>query len=161
MLEQALGYFGSARLVAFYWSPSGNAAMFDDGVISAEAEQPAYQSLLAHPTMAAQLCASDLGSSEQEARQWLLLDREARALYALPAREAAGLLYQQWSSRHEALSEPESSDVSAADLKAFIDEVGWQDVPGDQAAVERRRQEQEARRVAMLEWLDQQAVGQL
>ena len=53
-----------------------------------------------------------------------------------------------------------SHRTSAAVLKAFIDEVGWQDVPVDLAAVERWRQEQEARRTAMLEWLDQQAVGQ-
>jgi hypothetical protein len=159
MLEQALGYNGQARLVAFYWSPSGDEARFDDGVVSADAERLTYLGLLEHPRVAPLLSASDLGSNEQEARQWLLLDREARVLYALPAREAAGLLYHQWATRPDALSVPEPSDDMAAVLKAFTEEVGWQDVPVDQAGVERRRQEQGARRAAMLEWLDQQAAG--
>ncbi len=106
MLEQALGYNGQARLVAFYWSARCDQAMFDDGVVSADAEQPTYQSLLEHPLVAAHLCAYDLGSSEQEARQWLLPDREARVLYALPAREAARLLYQQWATRPDVPLEP-------------------------------------------------------
>lgn len=161
MLEQALGYFGFARLVAFYWSASGDEVLFDDGVVSAAAERPTYLGLLEHPTVAAQVRACDLESLEQDAQQWLLLDREARTLYALPAREAAALLYEQWASRPDALSEPEAPDESAAAFKAFIEEVGWQEVPVDLAAVERWRQEQEARRAAMLAWLDQQAVGQL
>jgi hypothetical protein len=159
MLEQALGYFGSARLVAFYWEPVGDKALFDDGVVSADAEQLAYQGLLEHPTVAAQVRAYDLGNNEQEAQQWLLLDREARFLYALPAREAAALLYEQWATQPEASSESESEDESAAAFNAFIEEMGWQDVPVGKAAVERRRQEQEARRTAMLAWLDQQVVG--
>ena len=160
MLEQALGYSGSARLVAFYREPAGDEAMFDDGVVSADAEWPAYLVWLEHPRVAAQLRACDLGSSEQEARQWLLLDRTARVLYALPAREAAALLYEQWATRPDAPSESEASDDMAAVLKAFTDEVGWQDVPGDLAAVERRRQAQGTRLTAMLEWLDQQEAGQ-
>lgn len=156
MLEQALGYFGSARLVAFYWEPVGDKAVFDDGVVSADAERNAYLGLLEHPTVAAQVRACDLGNSEDEAPHWLLLDREARVLYALPAREAAALLYQQWASRPDA---SESPDESAAAFQAFIEEVGWQDVPVDLAAVERWRQEQGARRAAMLEWLDQQVAG--
>src|SRR5262249_49759909 len=98
-----------------------------------------------------------LGRSEEEAPQWLLLDREARVLYVLPAWEAATLLYEQWATRPDAPSDSESPDESTADLKAFLDVVGWQDMPVDLAAVERRRQEQEARRTTMLAWLDQQA----
>jgi hypothetical protein len=106
------------------------------------------------------LSASDLGSSEQDARQWLLLVWEARILYALPAREAAGLLYQQWATRPAAPSVSESPDESAAALKAFTEEVGWQVFPGDLAAVKSRRQEQGVLLSAMLEWLDQQPAGQ-
>ena len=159
MLEQALGYFGSAHLVAFYWSASGDEALFDDGVVSAAAERASYLGLLEHPTAAAQLSACDLGNNEQEALQWLLLDREARVLYALPAREATALLYQQWATRPDTSPEPETPDESAALLKAFIEEVGWQEMPVDLAAVEHWRQEQEARRAAMLAWLDQQAAS--
>ena len=52
MLEQALGYNGSAGLVAFYWATSGDEVLFDDGVVSAEAEQASYLGLLEHPTIA-------------------------------------------------------------------------------------------------------------
>lgn len=159
MLEQALGYNGSARLVAFSCSASGDEALFDDGVVSADAERSTYLAFAEHPRVSPQLRASDLNSCEQGTNQWLLLDRDARVLYALPAREAAALLYQQWASRPDAPSEPESPDESAAALKAFMEEVGWQEMPVDQAAVECWRQEQEARRTAMLAWLDQQAVG--
>lgn len=159
MLEEALGYNGSARLVAFYREPVGDEARFDDGVVSADAEGPAYLSFVRHPRIVPQLAAYDLGTSEHEACHWLVLDREARVLYALPAREAAALLYQQWATRPDAPSESESSDESAAAFQAFIEEVGWQDVPVGLAAVECRMLEQEARRAAMLAWLDQQVAG--
>ena len=41
----------------------------------------------------------DLGSSEEEAQHWLVLDREARTLSVLPVEQAAALLQQQWGTR--------------------------------------------------------------
>ena len=49
-LEEALGYDGKARYVAFYWEPAGDEAMFDDGRISTEADWRALLIYLRHPT---------------------------------------------------------------------------------------------------------------
>lgn len=160
MLETALGYSGTARLVAFYWEPAGDEARFDDGVVSADGDWSAYISFLQHPKVAPHLGAFDLGSSDGEARHWLVLDREARALHALPVREAAALLHQQWAARPDAPPTLESPEELDALLEAATNEMGWQEVSVDMAAVERRMQEQGARLAEMLTWLDHQEEGE-
>jgi len=159
MLEAALGYTSSGRLVAFYWEPAGDEARFDDGVVSADGDWSAYISFIQHPKIAPVLSAYDCGSSDGEARQWLLLDREARVLYALPVREAMTLLHQQWDRRPDAPPVLESPEELQAVLDAFTDVTGWQEVTVDMAAVEQRMREQGARIAAMLDWLDQQGGG--
>ena len=37
-LKEALGYEGDARFVAFYWSPDGDEAMYDDGQTSGDGD---------------------------------------------------------------------------------------------------------------------------
>jgi hypothetical protein len=156
MLEETLGYMGKARLVAFYWTPMGDEAMVDDGVQSGDGEWPAYRGFVEHPKIEPQLRAYDLGSSDGEARHWLVLDREARALYALPVRTAAALLHQQWAGRPDAPPVLESPEEVAALLDAITDVANWQEATIDMAAVERRMEEEGARLEAMLGWLDQQ-----
>jgi hypothetical protein len=156
MLEEALGYTGTARLVAFYWTPMGDEAMYDDGVQSGDGEWPAWLSFVQHPKVEPQLGPYDLGSSESEARHWLVLDRTARALYALPVRTAAALLHQQWADRPDAPPVLESPEEVAALLDAITDVANWQETTIDVAAVERRMEEQGARLEALLVWLDQQ-----
>src|ERR1051326_450013 len=80
MLEQALAYPGQARLVAFCWSSLGDEAMYADGRCSGEADWAAYLAFVEHPRVEPHLRPYDLGSSEEEARAFLMLDREARAL---------------------------------------------------------------------------------
>jgi hypothetical protein len=82
MLERALGYAGAHRYVAFYWTPSGDELIYDDGVVSADGDWSGWLTFQHHPLIQPHLRALDLGSSETEAVDWLLLDRRKRELLA-------------------------------------------------------------------------------
>src|ERR1051326_3772375 len=125
MLEQALDYPGQARLVAFFWSPMGDEAVYDDGLRSCEADWAAYLTFVEHPKVEPHLRAYDLGSSEEEAQHWLVLDRETRTLSVLPAQEAAMLLQQQWDSRPVLPLRLVALDPIPHVLAAVTGKAGW------------------------------------
>ena len=156
MLEQALDYPGQARLVAFFWSSLGDEAMYDDGRCSGEADWAAYLTFVEHPKVEPHLRPFDLGSSEEEAQHWLVLDREARTLSVLPAEEAAALLQQQWGTRPALPLRLAALDPIPHVLAAVTGKAGWRVVWMDGAPVARRRREQEARLDELRTWLDQQ-----
>jgi hypothetical protein len=92
--EQAFGYDGEARYVAFYWTPIGDEARYDDGQASGDGNWQMF--LLVrheHPELDRHC---NLGFSETEADDWLLLDRETRGFVVLPKAEAQASLRQQW-----------------------------------------------------------------
>lgn len=95
MLEEACGYGSQAKYVAFYWG-AGDEAYVDDGRSSCTGEWDAYLTLMQHPTVAPWLRGYDFGSSEEPAKQWLILDREHRQLLAAPVEVAQRLLQTQW-----------------------------------------------------------------
>jgi hypothetical protein len=160
MLEQALDYPGQARLVAFFWTPSSDEAMYDDGKCSGVGDWMAYLAFVKHPLVEPYLRPFDLGSSEDEARHWLVLDREARALSALPVEEAAALLLQQWGARPACLPlQWEILDPIPQLLATLTDKAGWRAVSVDMVLVSELRPEQAARRAELLVWLDQQEGG--
>jgi hypothetical protein len=80
MLEEAFGYHGPSRWVAFYWTPSGDELVYDDGTVSADGSWVAWLTFLHHPRIAPALHSYHLGSSDDDATHWLLLDREMRIL---------------------------------------------------------------------------------
>ena len=81
IFEKALGYRGENRWVAFYWEPCGDELMWDDGIASADGQWPAWLIFIYHPPIVPILHQYNLGSSDEEARHWLLLDREERVFY--------------------------------------------------------------------------------
>jgi hypothetical protein len=95
ILERAIGYDGEARWVAFYWG-AGDEVYYDDGRVSATADWQPYLLFIRHHAVWPGLIGCDFGSSDAPARQYLLLDRTQRALYAAPARAAHQFLLQQW-----------------------------------------------------------------
>jgi len=103
MLEQAIGYEGQARLVAFYWIPSGDEVYFDDGHVGSTGEWDAYLTFMRHPVIAPALQGHNLGDSETEADEWMILDRIARCLFVAPKRTAERWLSERWP--HEQVSE--------------------------------------------------------
>ena len=157
MLEQALDYCGKARLVAFYWSPLGDEAMYDDGLRSGVVDWNAYLAFVQHPLVEPHLFPFDLGSSEEEARHWLVLDREARTLSVLPAEEAVDLLQQQWGTRPASLPlQWATLDPIPQLLATLTGKRGWRAVSFDMVLVPQQRPAQAARRAELLTWLDQQ-----
>jgi hypothetical protein len=157
MLEQALDYPGQARLVAFYWSPSGDEATYNDGAQAGDGDWVAYLAFVQHPTVEPHLCPFDLGSSEEEAQHWLVLDREARTLSVLPAEEAAALLQQQWDTRPASLPlQWKTLDPIPQLLASLTGKRGWRAVSVDMVLVPELRPEQAARRAEWCTWLDQQ-----
>jgi hypothetical protein len=157
MLEQALGYPGQARLVAFYWSPIGDEAMYDDGRCSGDGNWHAYLAFVEHPTVEPHLHPFDLGSSEDEARHWLVLDREARTLSALPVEAAAALLQQQSDIRQASLPlQWETLDPIPELLAVITGKRGWRAISIDMVPVPQPGSEQGSRLAKLRTWLDQQ-----
>src|SRR5262245_17653643 len=125
-LEEALGYEGEARFVAFHWSPYGDEADFDDGVSSGTGNWDGLLALVDHPAVARHLgeYRFTLGSSDAEATNWLLLDRQERSLQVLSEREARQVLREQW--REQAIRfGPPPAEESVHD---FLDLATWQEV---------------------------------
>jgi hypothetical protein len=81
IFENALGYKGENRWVAFYWDPCGDEIMWNDGIASADGQWPAWLTFVYHPIVAPLLNQYNLGGSDEEAEHWLLLDRAKRVFY--------------------------------------------------------------------------------
>ncbi len=111
MLEEAMGYDGEARLIACYWG-GGDEAYYTDGYRSPCGERDAFLLFIEHPTVAPALDGYDFGSSEDEARHWLLLDRERRQLSVATVAVAQRLLKAQWNI-------PELEPVLVVDEEAW------------------------------------------
>jgi hypothetical protein len=161
MLETALDYPGQARLVAFSWSPCGDEAMYQDGQRSGVCDWLAYLSFVRHPTVEPLLRPFDLGSSEEEARHWLLLDREARTLSVVPAQQAAARLSQQWHTRPAVPLRLAAPDPVPEVLAALTGKRGWVVVWVNGAPVRQQAQQQvQAAQVeALCCWLNHQQEG--
>jgi len=182
-LEQALGYSGEARYVAFYWEPCGDELMYDDGQFRADGTWQAYLAYLDHPAVApfiflpcwkcrgvgttnqlenqpcdfcdgAGILPLNLGSSDEEATFWLILDRHDRKLYTAAARTARLFLREQWPPVHE---------LTAEETQALFDAIKNAIDAFEASAVPIRRIDPEAflKRLTqsineMTTWLDQQ-----
>ncbi len=80
-LERAMGYDGELRYVAFYWTPYGDEVVYDDGTQSGDGDWQVWLLYVRHPKIRPFLTQLELGSSDTEARHWLLLDCQARFFY--------------------------------------------------------------------------------
>jgi hypothetical protein len=93
--ERAFGYEDDARYVAFYWTPVGDEALYDDGRVSGDGNWRLYLTLrYQHPELDRRY---NVDYSDLEAHHWLLLDRQTRDLVVMPRAEAHARLRQQWS----------------------------------------------------------------
>jgi hypothetical protein len=80
--EQAMGYPGDRKWVAFFWTPFGDELEYDDGHSAGTIDWPACWAFTRHRLVRPLIRGYDFGSSENEAARWLLLDRQARRFYA-------------------------------------------------------------------------------
>jgi hypothetical protein len=92
--ERAFGYDGEARYVAFYWTPVGDEAMYDDGQVSGDGNWRLFLTLRhQYPELDQRY---NVGGSDAKADHWLLLDRETRDLGVLSKVVVQARLRQQW-----------------------------------------------------------------
>ena len=68
MLEEALGYAGASRWVAFHWTPWGDELRYEDGTVSADGSWHAWLTFVRHRRIAPTLAPYHFGNSEEEAR---------------------------------------------------------------------------------------------
>lgn len=144
----ALGYTESARYVAIWWERGGDEASWADGRdMVVGAEWPAYQALVAHnfpsPTDGWRWL---LGSSDDAAEYWLVIDRETERAWPVPAEEAYGVLRIQWSVYEVA---PLPSD-SMAEWLAMLQREAARVRPLSAGDIRRRMDEQYRRYQALV-----------
>lgn len=145
MLEEALGYTGPSRWVAFYWQPGGDELMYADGAVSTDGSWHAWLTFTHHPRVAPALAPYHLGNSEEDAVHWLLLDRETRTLMV-----GAGVaVYQFLHHSAPPLLTSEALIVLHATLRERLQEP--QDV---YVAVARAMQREPQLVTALKAWLD-------
>ena len=93
MIEEAFGYTGSSRFVAFYWKPSPAGFCWSD---SHESRHSSYGTVwfefAQHRRVQPFIQQLNLGGSDLEAEQWLLLDRVKRLFLAGVASKVAAFL---------------------------------------------------------------------
>jgi hypothetical protein len=144
MLAETLGYGGQARRVAFYWG-SGDEAYYQDGYLSTQAEWDAYLLFVRHPLVAPHLQRYHLGSSEEEATHWLLLDREAQQIAIAPTNIARQMLMAQWgrptSEQIRVVLDKEAWDQLVAEAVASIERISQEQIFAHMFEHQRRIQE--------------------
>src|SRR4051794_27277152 len=95
----AFGYRGGRRLVGLYWEPCGDEACYDDGVSSAcgLCDNWLYLGFIRQPQVSRWLDENgiNLGSSDEAAQHWLVVDVQTGQVYAAPRREACAVLRRQ------------------------------------------------------------------
>lgn len=123
--ERFCGYEGERRYVGFYWLPGGDELMFEDGVHGATGSNWPWLMWTGHLSVMPHLAPFDFGSSDFEAKHWMLLDRERRQIWASYVREV-----------HHFLKD-------APDLRA--ERAAWEALPPE----ERKRIAEETRRAYM------------
>ncbi len=94
-LSTPLGYTGTARYVAWYWEPCGDELSWDDGRSCACGMANWYPWVR---EIARILChlGYDCGSSEEEAKVWLIVDGQTGAAYVAQPWVARRFLQEQW-----------------------------------------------------------------
>lgn len=158
--EQVMGYPGNRKWVAFFWSPFGDELEFDDGHSSGTIDWPGWLAFIQHRLVRPLIQGYDFGSSESEARHWLLLDRQARQFYAGPKTVVSNFLqsftrqfaFEPVELSHEQLEQfaqqlpeqraaipPEDIRRMLSDKKRRVDElVLWLDHTYDEIVTERK-----------------------
>jgi hypothetical protein len=157
MLEETLGYEDDARYIAFYWTPFGDEVMWDTGWSSATGNWTAWLIFVRHPRIAPALTSYNLGSSDQTAAHWLLLDRHERTVSVGPGTDVHAFLRERnqpatWAGELHAEAEPVVID--AAFLDTFVDQMEEvrSSVTAEELYAHLMDQDQQLRRLQA--WLD-------
>ena len=156
MLAEAIGYPGCARYVAFHWTPFGDEVVYSDGRLSADGHWPAWLLFVRHNSIAPHLEAYNLGSSDEEATHWLLVDRVNRTMYVGTPGEVYPVLKGQFASQVEATEMPEGEqtrEITLEDFRSLIESFVEVRGPRPEEIIESMR-EQAARTEELQVWRD-------
>jgi hypothetical protein len=150
-IEAAVGLPDTpARYFALYWSPCGDEVNFDDARSSGTGTWTGYLAYTRHPAVAFALASFNLGSSDQEAEHWLLIDRRERKAFVGTWRDVARKLREQWPPQ-------EPVTLSKEDWTALIDRLDAEFRSRPMPTMEEitaRMEEQRRLEEAMVTWLD-------
>jgi hypothetical protein len=153
-LPLAVGYRGSARWVALYMS--SDHMIHNDGAGSASGDTSLFLAYKRHPAVASHLAGAHLGSADEEAQDWLLVDQAQHLLYLAEVEEASRFLAAQWSRYDVPLEDTE------AELARLLADR-WQETsfPSDwHDRLAETVRESRANYALMLRWLEQQRAGE-
>ncbi len=154
MFEQAIGYEGKSRYVAFYWSMHLDQLVYEDGMeIMVGPHLPAWYILVNHKVMTACKSTFNFGSLYHEAVYWLVVDRRERRFYAMGTLEARNLLQQQHYINGVRSFPPIDMDEIRENLNIAEEQVG---VVNSRSSQDTDIKEEARRRATqdMLRWLE-------
>src|SRR5262249_30169790 len=142
-LAELIGYCGTARWVAFRWEPCGDESFFADGRSCGTVSPWPYLAFVRHAVVARRLAPFNLGSSDLEATETLVLDRTEQVLYAAPVSSARRFLVGQHPPTPELTPEEHAAVLERFDSR--MRELRERPVRVSPAEVERAmREEQQA-----------------
>ncbi len=95
----AFGYQGGRRFVALFWEPCGDEACYHDGQNYAcgSCDNWLFLDFIRRPDVRRWLDENGihLGSSDETAQHWLIVDASTDNLYAAPRQDARAILLRQ------------------------------------------------------------------
>src|SRR5207244_490402 len=149
-LEAALGVEGDARYFGMYWTPAGDEAIVDTGASSYDGYWPAYQIFVAHAYVQPHLRPYRLGSSDDEARHMLIVNRATRDVFVAEQHEGRAFLRTQ---------HPPAPEVDPAHIQSWLERIQAlaQLPPLSPAEVERAMRERDMACVRLKKELDEKA----
>jgi hypothetical protein len=93
------GHQGGRQFVALYWEPCGDEACYDDGISSAcgMSDNWLYLAFIRQPDVQRWLDENGihLGNSDEQARNWLVVDAATSEVYTAPRAEACRFVRTQ------------------------------------------------------------------
>jgi hypothetical protein len=152
-LPLALGYSGGARWVAFYLAL--DKVTYNDGASSGTGDTGLFLAYKRHPLIAPSLWGAHLGSADEEARHWLVVDRQQQVLYLSASEEARRFLATQWPRSTAPLKyTPEELTRLLADLEEAASPPDWAE------RLAEALRESKANSRLMQQWLDKHTEAQ-
>lgn len=162
-LAQAVGYEGSSRFVALHWG-GGDEVYFDGGVVNATGNWHPYLLYTKHNAVWPHLVGFHFGSSDEEAKHWLLIDQQEQAAFAGSPNAVHAVLMAQ---HPKAFTQDPTRELSGRDLQeAFADfmssiqakERAWNTMSAEEQMAEVRAKiaEEAERSRTLCDWLDRQ-----
>jgi hypothetical protein len=148
-LPVAIGYPGPARWVALY--VSSDHALYHDGAGSASGDTSLFLAYKRHPVIAPHLAGARLGSADEEARDWLVIDSQHQVLYLAACDEARRFLRSQWPRNvgRPVVSTQAELERLLTDLEEIAAPPGWRE------RLTEAVRESRANYRLMQQWLDQ------